>query len=85
MCRKVGPGLLSAFRTLFIRSSGWAIVVVATYFTAGWPPMTSCGTFFGKRVLPSGISLPGGVNVVAAPYGVVGDVWMPVFAYDSLS
>src|SRR5512140_103744 len=65
MCMKVGPGWLKAFRTLFIRSSGWATVVVATYFTAGWPPMTSCGASLGKRVFPSGIALPGGVKVVA--------------------
>ncbi len=58
---------------------------VATYFTAGWPPMTSCGGSLGKSVFPSGIMLPGGVKVVLPPYGVVGEVWMPVFAYDSLS
>src|SRR4030042_4913755 len=52
MCMKVGPGVLSALRTLFIRSRGWAIVVVATYFTAGCPPITICGTSLGKRTLP---------------------------------
>src|SRR4030042_6650404 len=71
MCIKVGPAWLSAFLTLFIRSRGWATVVVATYFTAGCPPITSCGASLGKRTFPSGIILPGGVKVGAAPSGVI--------------
>ena len=34
---------------------------------------------FGKNFLPSGISGPAGVNIVAAPYGVIGNVRHPRF------
>jgi len=36
--------------------------------------------FFGGSLVPSGMALPNGVNVVMLPYGVVGDTWMPVLA-----
>src|SRR3989304_392339 len=81
MWRKVGPCTFRALRTLLIRSTGYATEAVATYFTAGCPPMTSCGGSLGYSVLPSGIALPGGVKVVLAPYGVVGEDWIPVLAY----
>src|SRR6266545_5607576 len=41
--------------------------------------------FFFHRVWMSRLTLPGGLNVVLAPYGVIPDSWMSVFAYDSLS
>jgi hypothetical protein len=47
--------------------------------------MTSCGASLGKSFFPSGIVFPGGVKVVFPPYGVIGEVWIPVLAYDSLS
>src|SRR5512141_2624334 len=74
MCRNVGPFTFRALRTLFMRSTGYATEAVATYFTAGCPPITSCGGSFGNSFLPSGIMDPGGVNVVFAPYGVMGEV-----------
>src|SRR3972149_12194405 len=85
MCRNAGPCTFRPFRTLFIKSTGYATEAVATYFTAGWPPMTSCGGSLGNSFLPSGIADPGGVKVVLLPYGVVGEVWIPVLVYASLS
>src|SRR5947208_1014927 len=41
--------------------------------------------FFFQRVWMLRITLPGGLNVVLAPYGVIPESWMSVFAYDSLS
>src|SRR5437660_517976 len=43
------------------------------------------GTFFFHRVCISRLALPVGENVVMAPYGVMLESWMSVFAYDSLS
>ncbi len=41
--------------------------------------------FFFHRVWMSRFTLPGGLNVVLAPYGVIPESWMSVLAYDSLS
>ena len=41
--------------------------------------------FFFQRVCMMRFILPGGLNVVFAPYGVEPDSWMSVLAYDSLS
>src|SRR5688572_9057281 len=41
--------------------------------------------FFFHRLWTMRCTLPGGLNVVFAPYGVIPDSWMSVFAYDSLS
>src|SRR5207249_8684432 len=41
--------------------------------------------FFFQRLWIRRILLPGGLNVVFAPYGVIPESWMSVFAYDSLS
>src|SRR5438094_7456030 len=41
--------------------------------------------FFFQRVWMRRFTLPGGLNVVLAPYGVIPDSWMSVLAYDSLS
>src|SRR5438552_15840633 len=41
--------------------------------------------FFFHRVWMLRITLPGGLNVVLAPYGVIPESWMSVLAYDSLS
>jgi hypothetical protein len=43
------------------------------------------GTFFFHRVCMRRFFSPDGENVVTAPYGVIDDSWMSVFAYDSLS
>ena len=41
--------------------------------------------FFFQRWCMIRFSLPGGLKVVFAPYGVEPDNWMSVLAYDSLS
>src|SRR5437867_3791826 len=41
--------------------------------------------FFFHRVWMRRLTLPGGLNVVFAPYGVIPESWMSVLAYDSLS
>ena len=41
--------------------------------------------FFFHRLWMMRCTLPGGLNVVLAPYGVIPDSWMSVLAYDSLS
>src|SRR5437773_12286819 len=41
--------------------------------------------FFFHRVWMRRFTLPGGLNVVVDPYGVIPESWMSVLAYDSLS
>src|SRR6266850_3935610 len=41
--------------------------------------------FFFQRLCMMRWTLPGGLNVVFAPYGVDPESWMSVLAYDSLS
>ena len=41
--------------------------------------------FFFQRVCSRRLTLPGGLKVVLAPYGVEPESWMSVLAYDSLS
>src|SRR6266542_3359009 len=42
-------------------------------------------TFFFQRVWMIRLTVPGGLKVVWAPYGVSPESWMSVLAYDSLS
>src|SRR5258706_11960973 len=81
----VGPPIVSARRTLFIISTAYEAQTVAAWRPSGCPAAIMPAMFFFQRVWMLRITLPGGLNVVLAPYGVMPESWMSVLAYDSLS
>src|SRR5688500_4436629 len=81
----VGPPMVRARRTLFIISTAYEPHTVATYRHSGCPAAIIPAMFYFQRLWIWRILLPCGLNVVLAPYGVIPDSWMSVFAYDSLS
>src|SRR6267143_4203937 len=58
---------------------------VATNLQVGWPAASMPAMFFFQRWCMMRLTLPGGLKVVCAPYGVDPESWMSVLAYDSLS